>query len=209
LIDNICPINIIRATAKSAISGTVDLLPSPLTGTNLKITANFDNIKYEVPEPVFLKLLLCKEVNSKGNPHLCPYNMYRDAHNNGVVRFTCRDEKNELAHVYFGYERPNTGIPNCIVIFIENDELRYPGNLSNKLVNTITWLKTTEDFDFYVVPFDYKNPLEISTHKRNLIKVLQKIFSGHYFNLRILGTKIGYKTLSIKHKDDRFLIEAS
>jgi hypothetical protein len=228
LTDDICPEDIIRAIDKRDYSGTVELLPRPLlTQKNLKITSDFEIIEYEVQEPVFFKLLLCKELNTEGKPQKCPYDKFRDVFNSpgkrivrivgnivsfimrNKVRITCRDEKKKLAHVYFGYETPDKVTPNCIVIFVEKKELYKPKNLVQKLENTITWLNIKKDFDFHIVPLGQNNSLiEISSQKRGIEKELKEKINYNR-HPEILHTKGGQKTLSIKHKDNRFLIRAS
>jgi hypothetical protein len=217
LTDDICPENIIRAVKVSDLSGNVELLPNGLlTPTNLNITSNFSLISYEVLKPVFFKMLLCKEFNKNQKPQQCPYGIYRKEFNNyntpDKKRMTCSDLKpnKKLAHFYFGFEKPDTGTPNCIVIFVKKGDLFKQDELVQKLINTITWLKITKDFDFRVVPLGQKNSIiENTIQEKRLHARLKKETKCKSLKLKVLNTQDGQSTLSIKHKDDSFLIQAS
>jgi len=201
LFDSICPRKMVRNTDNEDDSGDLKLKP-------FKRTANLRWIKYDIPEPVFLRLLLCKEGKRASDPEFCPYPEYK---NDSADKKIC-ESKGRLAHIYFGYEQPEripTEMQSCIVIFSKNSS--DTDELIQKLKTTVTQLGIgKEKFYFYVVPFHYeKDPINsLNRHK------LKKDFKNQYAGSKIkiedriqMNEKNDSMTLKIGHdkEADEFL----
>ena len=169
--DNICPRCIVRNTDSEDDSGNLLIKLS-------KKTANLKRIEYNVPESIFLRLLLCKENKKASKPDDCPCPEYENKKANNII---CKSKEN-LAHIYFGYEHPEKvcdGILNCIIIFSRNN--LNTDELIQRLRATITQLGIEkENFCLYVIRYKFGN---ITVNKPNINKIKKNYaYSKIYIN---------------------------
>ena len=169
LFEIICPRCIIRKTYKKDNSGDIILEPS-------EKTANLRWIKYNIPESVFLRLLLCKEYIKEDNPGACPCSRYK---NKFAINRICKSP-DKLAHFYFGYEKPEKAYKDtrsCIVLFIKN--YIKPEELKQRLMNTIKQLNIgREKFIFHVVPFCYEKISLYPSSRYKIKNEINNLFAG-------------------------------
>jgi hypothetical protein len=198
----ICPRCIIRKTDRKDDSGNLLLEPS-------KRTANLRWIKYNMREPVFIRLLLCKESIKASDPSFCPYPKYK---NKWAIKRICKS-KEKLAHIYFSYEHPKkvyAGTRSCIVIFSKNNQ--NADDFAERLKSTVTQLGIKgEKFDLHVIPFCYEKISVIPPYRHKLKREIKDRYEDSRLIIKnniLMNEKNDLMILKIDHnlEDKEFLI---
>jgi len=190
LFDAICPRCMIRKTDKKDDSGRIKLNPS-------KKTANLRWVNYNMREPVFLRLILCKENNKECEPKSCPCPVYK---NMLAIKRICKS-KEKMAHLYFRYENQkkiNVGTRSCIVIFYKSN--LNTDELVQRLKNTVKLLGIgKENFDFHVVPFCYEKISVFPSYRHKLKKEINSHYEGSRLKIE--------KNIQMNEKNELMILE--
>ena len=166
----ICPQKIIRAasiTTGCATPNTIQFLES-------SNTANLKRIICNVPEPILLRLLVCKDEKNTEYMEECPYPEHI---NTDATKKVCSDSDKKLAQIYIRHENYNNIARSCIIAFIEGKYIRETDKLLEIYQNTISWLDIAQEKPYFYV-LSYGEPLfGLTTNdaKKNInIKIKEK-----------------------------------
>jgi len=190
LFNLICPRKVVRSKKKKDLSGKLLLAPSTKT-------ANLRWIKYYTPEPVFFRLLLCKEINKTNDPKSCPCPEYKNTWANDIL---CKLGK-KFAHLYFRYEQPkkvHKDARSCIVIFAKNN--LKTDEIEQRLKNTVNYLGVQkENLDFHVIPFSFEKTSVVFGYRSKLKRNLKKCYASSNVDVK--------RNIEMKENDELMVLE--
>ena len=141
---DICPEIIIKEDTPRKDDTGLRVIPL-LSSSN---TTNLKRIVFDVRDPFFLRLLVCKEAIPKAGPDNCPYQEHKK---NEAAKRVCIDLEKKLAHVYVRRHQANDETRSFVIAFIEGRNLSKINEISAILENTVDWLDIAKERPFFYV----------------------------------------------------------
>jgi hypothetical protein len=171
---DICPEILIWAAAPKGESfspSTINLLAS-------SHVANLKRIICNVPEPVLLRLLVCKDEKDLEASDDCPYPEHK---NREAVKLACNEASGKMAQIYIRHDKINRKARSCLIIFIEGYNLNKTDELLERLQNSVTWLGIAQERPyFYIFCYGYPmNQVAIGDLCKKIDKRLKDIFPDY------------------------------